>query len=403
MKYNFDKVVNRKGTHALSVEGFREYLFGEYQQLELPFTDDELIHMWVADMLFETAPEIIDALKKRLDHGILGYSFVSDNQFSKAFTAWTSSRYQWQCHPEHMVTTQGVVPALYDMVGQLCNPGDKVLILTPSYAFFKHAADYNGIELVTSDLILKNGRYVMDFEDIETKARDEKVTLSIFCSPHNPTGRLWDAEELRQFGSICLKNGLNIISDEVHCDLLRRGKTFTPLAKLFPDSDQIITCMSASKAFNLAGLMFATMIIPNEAERNAWNKTHLPVVNPLSLIATQAAYTSGQAWLNELTDYLDDNFDFLDKYLAQHLPKVVFRVPESTYLAWIDVSAYFPDEMDLTYFFARHAGVMLEGGKMFVANADGYIRLNIACPKSILEAGLNRIVQAVLAYGVPAV
>lgn len=395
MKYEFDKVISRKGTNALSADGYRDYLFGEYEVLNLPFSDDELLQMWVADMMFETAPEILAAVKKRLEHGILGYTIVADPDYVQSFVNWTQTKYNWKCAQEHIVTTQGVIPALYGMIGQLCKPDEKVLVLTPSYAFFKHAADHNEIELVTSDLIKKDGRYFMDFEDIRHKAQDEKVRMGILCNPHNPTGQIWTNEELLQFGEICLENGLTILSDEVHCDLLRAGETFTPLAKLFPDSDQIVTCMSPSKTFNLAGLMFANMVIPNADMRNRWKEDHIPVVNPLSLAANHAAYSNGQDWLDELLPYLDRNFEFLDNYLKQHLPEAKFRIPAATYLAWVDVSAYFSEETDLTYFFAKNAGVLLEGGKMFVANAEGHIRLNLACPIAVLEEGLTRIAAAI--------
>ena len=235
----------------------------------------------------------------------------------------------------------------------------------------------------------------MDFDDIRQKVEDEKLTLCILCSPHNPTGRLWTNEELKKLGQICFDNNVVVISDEVHCDLLRTDKKFTPLAKLFPDSQQIITCMAPSKTFNLAGLMLANIIIPNDVLREKWKKQHFPLDNPLSIAGAQAAYTSGHDWLQELTSYLDQNFEFLEKYLIKHLPEAIFQIPDSTYLAWINLSAYFDENENLTLFFANNSGVLLEGGNMFVSNADGYIRLNLACPRSVLEEGLNRIVKSI--------
>lgn len=267
--------------------------------------------------------------------------------------------------------------------------------MTPSYAFFKHAADYNQVEVVYSDLIYENGQYTIDFEDLREKTADEEVALCIFCNPHNPTGRVWTEEELRQFGEICLEHKVMIISDEIHCDILRSDQTFTPLAKLFPDTDQIITCMAPSKTFNLAGILFANIIIPHEGLRKEWGKHHLGIENPLSLTAAQAAYLYGQPWLDALTVYLDDNFKFLNDFLELHLPKAVFQIPEATYLAWVNVRAYFAEGENLTLFFAEKAGVLLEGGNMFVSNADGFIRLNLACPKAVLEEGLHRIKSAI--------
>jgi cystathionine beta-lyase len=269
-----------------------------------------------------------------------------------------------------------------------------VLITTPSYAFFKRAVDRSGVELITSDLLEKRGRYTLDFEDLERKAKDERTTLCIFCNPHNPTGRVWTPEELKRLGEICLSNGLWIISDEIHCDLLRHGQTHTPLAKVHPGTDRIVTCMAPSKTFNLAGLMFSNVIIPNDALRKLWQERHLQFENPLSLAAAKAAYAHGEPWLGQLRTYLDRNFEFTGNYLEQHLPRAVFRISEATYLAWVNVRAYLPASADLPAFFAHRAGVLLEGGDMFVANSDGYVRLNLACPRAVLEKGLSRLCAA---------
>jgi cystathionine beta-lyase len=395
MNYNFDKIINRQNTNALSVEGYKNYLFGGIDQLNLPCDADDLIKMWVADMAFEIAPEILAALKRRIEHGILGYTMVFDQQYPDAFLNWTKTRYNWTFDKTHLRNSQGVIPALYALIDYICKPNKKVLIMTPSYAFFKHAADYNQVEVVYSDLIYENGQYTIDFEDLREKTADEEVALCIFCNPHNPTGRVWTEEELRQFGEICLEHKVMIISDEIHCDILRSDQTFTPLAKLFPDTDQIITCMAPSKTFNLAGILFANIIIPHEGLRKEWGKHHLGIENPLSLTAAQAAYLYGQPWLDALTVYLDDNFKFLNDFLELHLPKAVFQIPEATYLAWVNVRAYFAEGENLTLFFAEKAGVLLEGGNMFVSNADGFIRLNLACPKAVLEEGLHRIKSAI--------
>lgn len=396
MKYNFDKIIYRQNTNALSIEGYKDYLFGDIEHLNLPYKEADLIKMWVADMAFEIAPEILDALKKRVDHGILGYTMIFDNQYPNAFLNWTKSRYDWEFDTEHLVYSKGVIPALFALIDYICKPDKKVLIMTPSYAFFKHAADYNNVELVYSGLINQDGNYTMDFEDIQQKTSADDVSLCIFCHPHNPTGRVWKTDELQRFGEICLANNVMIISDEIHCDILRSEQEFTPLAKLFPDSDQIITCMAPSKTFNLAGILFANVIIPNDELRAEWKKHHIGIENPLSITAAQAAYESGQNWLNELTIYLDNNFNYLQDYLIQHLPKAKYNIPEATYLAWVDVNAYFPKDENLTLFFAKNAGVLLEGGNMFVSNADGFIRLNLACPKTILEKGLERIRTAII-------
>ncbi len=395
-KYPFNKVINREGTNAMSVTGYRGYLFDPDEDLSGKYKEENFIPMWVADMEFAIAPEIIDAMKKRLEHPLLGYSMVADPGYSLAFQKWCTDRYGWKPDIKHLVHAKGVIPALYSLIGHICKPDEKVLIVTPSYAFFKHGADFNGVELVCSDLIEVQGTYCMDMDDVREKASDEKCVLGIFCNPHNPTGRVWSEKELQELGEVCLENDVTIISDEIHCDVLRHNTSFTPMAGLFPNSDQIITCMAPSKTFNLAGNLFANIIIPNDELRKTYSENYLPVENPLSIVAAQAAYTDGHAWLNELTDYLDANFKYLKAQLDAHLPHTKFVISESTYLAWVNVSHYFPTDENLTLFFARNAGVLLEGGDMFVANASGHIRLNLACPRVRLEEGLHRVITAIL-------
>ena len=294
--------------------------------------------------------------------------------------------------------SNGVIPALFELVAHVCQKDEKVLFFTPSYAYFKYAADNSGRESVVSDLIEQEGRFEIDFEDYREKAADPKTKLLILCNPHNPTGRVWTQKELQEIGEIALENDLWIISDEIHCDLLRVGKHHIPLAKLFPDSDRIITAMAPSKTFNLAGLMISNIIIPNEQIRNHWLATHYNFDNPLSIAAAQAAYEKGQPWLEELRIYLDENFSYAEEYLKENLPEARMAISESTYLSWVDVSHYLSTDIHLPLFFAYEAGVLLEGGNMFVSNSDGFIRLNLACPKATLEEGLRRICVAVNKY-----
>lgn len=391
MKYNFDEVINRKNTNCMNTDGWREYIFHAPRDQKFPFPDDEYVRMWIADMEFATPPCIIDAMKERLDKRIFGYTKIFDPGYFAAFSEWCRSRYGWVPAEKDLVTSPGIIPALFELVGYICQPDEKVLILTPSYAYFKHAADHNHIELVCSDLINDNGYYTMDYADIEAKAKDPKVKLCIFCNPHNPSGRIWTEEELQKFGDICLANDVLVISDEIHCDLIRTGLRHTPLAKLYPNSDQIITCMAPSKTFNMAGLMFSNIIIPNADVMKVWKKRHYDFENPLSIAAAQAAYEQGGEWLSELKLYLDDNFKFTKEYLAEHLPEAVFRISEATYLGWVDIGAYVEPGEDLPLLFANEAAVLLEGGDMFVQNSDTYIRLNLACPRATLAEGLRRI------------
>jgi cysteine-S-conjugate beta-lyase len=391
MNYNFDEIIERRGTNAMNTDGFREYIFHAPTTMKFPYADDEFVRMWVADMEFAAPPEVVQAIKDRADKRIFGYTKVFDPEYYRAFSAWTDRRYGWTFGKEHLVTSPGIIPALYELVGHICRPGEKILIMTPSYAYFKYAGDFNNIETVCSDLLENDGRYTIDFEDFEEKAKDDKVTLCIFCNPHNPTGRVWSVEELKKAGQICLDNGLWIISDEIHCDLLRTGRNHKPLAKLFPETDRIVTCMAPSKTFNLAGLMFSNVIIPSDELRARWKARHYDFENPLSIAAAKAAYIHGEEWLNQLKAYLDTNFEFTKQYLEEHLQKAVYRIPEATYLAWVNIGAYVSNDVNLPLHFANNAGVLLEGGNMFVANSDGYIRLNLACPRAVLEEGLKRI------------
>lgn len=393
--YNFDEIIDRRNTNAMNTDGFRSYIFHADDSMVFPYKDEEFVRMWVADMEFATPQVIIDAIKERLDKRIFGYTRVFSKDYYKAFVNWCISRYGWSFEKESLVMSNGIIPALFELVEYILKPDEKVLILTPSYAYFKYAADFSHRECIYSDLSNDNGYYKIDFDDFEKKAADDKIKLFILCNPHNPTGRVWTDEELKRLGDICVKNDLWVVSDEIHCDLLRKDKKHTPLAKLFPDYDKITTCMAPSKTFNMAGLMISNVIIPNKELREIWLSRHYNFDNPLSVAGAQAAYEKGGPWLEELKIYLDNNFAFTKEYLAENLPKASFEISESTYLAWVDLSAYFGKNEDLPMFFANNAGVLLEGGNMFVHNSDCFIRLNLACPKSILAEGLKRISDAV--------
>lgn len=394
--YNFDEIIDRRNTNAINTDGFRGYIFGDTDgSMKFPYKDEEFIRMWVADMEFATPQVIIDGIKERLDKRIFGYTRIFSDSYYHAFVNWCMKRYGWSFDRNHLVMSNGVIPALYELVQYITKPDEKVIFLTPSYAYFKYAADFNQRESVCSDLMNNNGRHHIDFDDFECKAADEKATLFILCNPHNPTGRVWTEEELRRLGDICVKNDVWIISDEIHCDLLRVGKQHIPLATLFPEYDKLITAMAPSKTFNMAGLMISNIIIPNDELREIWLSRHYNFDNPLSVAGAQAAYEKGEHWLEELRVYLDGNFTFTKNYLTENLPKAVFEISEATYLAWVNVSAYFDKNKNLPEFFAYKAGVLLEGGNMFVQNSDCYIRLNLACPRSELAEGLKRICNAV--------
>lgn len=396
MTFDFDRIISRAETNAVAEDGFENYLFGADANLKLPVPRSDLIQMWVADMQFAAPQVAIDAMTERLGHPIFGYTMNMGDELYDAFHAWCVARYDWRFERDALQVSLGVIPALYALAEYLCAPGDKILTLTPAYGYFQKVALQTGHELVTSPLVAKDGAYQIDFADFEAKAKDPAVTLFFLCHPHNPTGRAWTEQELRGLADICLAHGVRIVSDEIHADLMRQDKQHLPLAKLFPDSTNIITCMAVSKTFNLAGLMLALVIIPDPAFRVEWRTRHYPFVNPVSLAAAIGAYNGGAPWLDALRSYLDDNFRIVAGFLEQNLPLARFRIPDATYLAWIDLSAYFPEPTNLTRFFLEEAGVVLEGGEMFVSNGGCNIRLNIACPKPVLSAALLRIKQALI-------
>lgn len=393
--YNFDEVIDRRHTNAMNTDGFRGYIFHADETMTFPYADEDFIRMWVADMEFATPDVVIDGMRERLDKRIFGYTRVFEKSYYDALSEWCKRRYDWTFDRKALVMSNGIIPALYELVNYICKPDEKVLFLTPSYAYFKYAADFNERGYMCSDLKSEDGRYHIDFDDLAGKAADEKTALFILCNPHNPSGRVWSENELRRMAEIIENNHMWVISDEIHCDLLRRNQKHIPLGKVMPDYGRLITCMAPSKTFNLAGMMISNIIIRDEELRKIWLSRHYNFDNPLSIAAAQSAYEKGEPWLEELQLYLDENFRFVGEYLAEHLPRAKYRISEATYLAWVDLSGYFEPDEHLPKFFAYKAGVLLESGNMFVQNSEGFIRLNLACPKATLAEGLRRICEAV--------
>ena len=391
-QYNFDEIIDRKGTNSINVEAYGEKLL---QGAELPWKEEDIIRMWVADMEFAVPEVILEAMRKRIDQKIFGYTGVFDSNYYDAFVAWNKKRYGWEFPEEHLVFSPGIVPALLQLPTMIMEPDEKILIMTPSYGPFKTAGDFNRREVVYSPLINKDNFYRMDFDDLREKAADPKTTVCILCNPHNPTGRAWSKEELKIFADIMRKENMWVISDEIHGDLLRLGLRHIPLATIMGDYSRLITCMAPSKTFNLAALMVSNLIIPDEKLRTKWNNRTLVKENALGIVAAQAAYSQGEDWLKALQAYLDENFRFAKEFFDKHLPLTNFKIPEATYLAWVDLGPYLPEDLDNTIlFFAEKAGVILEDESMFVQDAKGFVRLNFACPKAMLKEGLERIRRA---------
>ena len=398
MRYDFDEIIDRKNTNSENVEGFRSYMFSDEPDIELPVPDDELIRMWVADMEFAVAPEICEALRERIDKRIFGYTSVFDSGYYDAFSGWCRKRYGWDFPREELVFSPGVIPALYELVELMTEPDEKVLFTTPSYGFFKHACRYSGRQFVCSDLINDGGHFRVDLEDFAAKAADPAVKLVIWCNPHNPTGRVWTESEAREVAGIIEKNGLWVISDEIHCDLTRKGQQHIPMGKIMPDYSRLVTCMAASKTFNLAGMLFSNIIIRAAGLRRRFVRANKlgESVNPLSLAAYQAAYKKGGEWLDQLQDYLDANFEFAVKYIRENIPGAVCEVSQATYLLWVDLNGCGIDTSELSKFFAKSAGLLVESGnRLFVGNAAGFTRVNLAMPRALVAEGLERMAAAV--------
>ncbi|HHX75458.1 MAG TPA: pyridoxal phosphate-dependent aminotransferase [Firmicutes bacterium] len=387
MRYDFDTVIDRNRTNSVK---------WEFMHLFAPDAPQGTLPLWVADMDFPCAEPIIAALHERVDKKIFGYSSPETGEYYRAVCSWYQHRFNWYVNSDDIVFSPGVVPALGYLLEILTEQGDGVIIQPPVYHPFSGKITACGRTIVNNPLLYRDGYYTMDFADLEKKARDPGNKVLLLCSPHNPVGRVWRREELQRLGRICLDNGLYIIADEIHYDLVRRGVAHTPLATLFPgEKHRIITATAPSKTFNLAGLQLSHIIIHDKELRSRWlcyvrDKISYGGPNPLSLAAVQAAYMYGEDWLEAVLAYLDDNVEFLRSYLRRHLPGVILPPPEGTYLAWLDFRAYNLPQDEL---FARmvRAGVLLENGIKYGREGEGFLRLNFACPRKILATALERM------------
>lgn len=404
MMYDFDEIIDRKHTNALNTDGFRGYIFGDTEgKMKFSFKDDEFVRMWVADMEFAMCPDVIQAIKDRADKRIIGYSQVFEPDFYEAYNAWNQKMYGWTYPKEEICFSLGIIPALYMLVDLLLGDHDYAIINTPAYGYFQHPIDERHKHAIHNKLKCDaQGNWTIDFDALEKDASNPFAKLLIWCNPQNPTGRVWTEEELRKVAAIVEKHNLWIISDEIHCDLLRQGVKHIPMAKIMPEYKKLITCTSVSKAFNMAGMMFAEIIIRDEELRKLYiseTNTYAMNLNPLSIAAHTAAYAKGHDWLDQLKTYLDGNFKLVKETFARELPDITFQIPQATYLAWVNMNPYLGDVEDIPDFMANKAGVLLEGGDaLFVDNAKGYIRLNLAMPRVIVDKGLQRIVKAVKAH-----
>ena len=386
MRYDFDTPINRRNTFSFKWDCDMDY-----------FGRDDVIPMWVADMDFACAPCIVEAVQKRAAHPVYGYG-VRQQPYYDAVMGWLKKRHGFEVNYEHLAfAPPGVIYAMNVVLRILTKPGDRVMVPMPNYDPLFDMVTRGGRKLVETPLVWKDGRYTFDFADMEAKAASG-VKVLVLSSPHNPTGRIWTEDELRRMAAIIEKHRLWVVSDEIHCDLIRAGLRHTPLGKIMPDYDRLITCMSASKTFNLAGLMHSNIIIRDVEERARFQDRdkNIGAVNPLSIAAHKAAYEHGGPWLEQLKAYVDGNLALVDRFLKENIPGAKFTIPESTYFAWVDLREVLPEVEDLPDFFANKAGVLLEGGDgLFVGNARGHIRLNLAMPRATVQIGLERIAEAI--------
>lgn len=383
MKYDFDKTIDRRATNS--------YKWDSAPEGVLP--------MWVADMDFRTAPAIIDALQKRVAHGIFGYTRVPDAYYD-AVTSWFSRRHGWDIDREWIIYTSGVVPAVSAVIKALTVPGDKVIVQTPVYNCFFSSIRNNGCEIVSNPLRRTADTYEMDFDALERCAADPRAKVMLLCNPHNPAGRVWTPDELTRLGNICLRNGVTVVADEIHCELVYQGFKYTPFASL---SDAFlhrsVTCLSPSKAFNIAGLQIANIVAFDNDLRSridkAININEVCDVNPFGVAATIAAYNEGEEWLNQLVDYLHGNYEVMAEFCRRELPEFPITRLEGTYLVWMDCSSLGMSSDALEHALLDDARLWLNAGTMYGAEGEGYMRWNIACPRSVMLDGLNRFLNFV--------
>ena len=384
MKYNFDEIVPRRNTLSYKWDSA---------------ADGEVLPMWVADMDFRTAPAIVEALQKRVSHGIFGYTRVPDAYYD-AVINWFGRRHGWKIRRERMIYTSGVVPALSAIIKALTVPGDKMVVQTPVYNCFFSSIRNNGCTLVSNPLVRVEDTWKMDFEDLEQKVSDPKVKLFLLCNPHNPAGRVWTQEELTRMGEICFRHDVMIISDEIHCELVFPEYRYIPFASISEEfAARSVTCISPSKAFNMAGLQIANIVAPDEEVRRkidkAININEVCDVNPFGVLATIAAYNEGEEWLVQLLDYLKGNYLWMRDFCRKYLPQFPVSRLEGTYLVWMDCSPLHQSSEELERNLMKESRLWLNAGAMYGAEGEGFMRWNIACPRSVLEEGLNRFCKYV--------
>ena len=378
MKYDFDSVIDRRGTDSMK---------WDVKENELP--------MWVADMDFKAAPEILEALKERLDHGVMGYPVIQDRWYD-AYINWWNDRHGFRMKKEGLIFCTGVIPAVSSLIRTFTKPGSNVIIQPPVYNCFFGIIRGNGRRIAENPLIYKNGAYEMDLDDLENKMSDPDTSLMILCNPQNPSGRIWTKEELRAVGELAKKNGITVVSDEIHCDLTEPGKEYVPFASVSNLCASVgISCIAPTKTFNLAGLKTAAVYVSDPEIREkviqTFNTDELSEANSFAALAAIAAFEKGRDWLEELLIYISENRRITEEFILKEIPQIKAVKGEATYLIWLDVSGLNGDVEKFGTFLRSKTGLFLSPGRIFGEQGKNFLRLNIACPKSLLTDGLNRL------------
>lgn len=388
MPVDFDTVPNRRGTNCFKYDFARE--------MGMP---EDVLPLWVADMDFPTAPAVLERLHALAEHGIFGYTGVKDAYFS-AVHNWYAQRFSWETQRSWLVTTPGVVFAIAIAIRAFTQKGDAILIQQPVYYPFADKVTENDRQLVVNPLVLKNGRYEMDFADMERKIVDNRVKMLLLCSPHNPVGRVWTKEELLRVGEICQKHGVLVVSDEIHADFTYAGHTHRVFASVKSEfADFTITCTAPSKTFNLAGLQNSNIFIPNRQLRHAYKKELSACgcggTNCMGMAACQAAYEAGADWLEQLKQYLAGNLAYIRQFLREKLPDIALIEPDGTYLVWLDLRKLGLTEQQQRQLIVQDAKLWLDTGTLFGQGGEGFERINIACPRTTIEQAMQRLEHAV--------
>ena len=386
MKYNFDEIIDRGGNRS-----------AKYDERAKKFGTADVIPLWVADMDFRTAQPIIDACVAKAQEGIWGYTTRPDSYF-EAVQQWEMRRKGWTPDISLMSWSLGVVPSLSAIVKLFSHDGDKILIQTPVYSEFYDVAETWGREVVENPLVEEDGKWNIDFDDFAEKVKQCRIFL--LCNPQNPVGRVWEREELRKMAELCVESGTLLVSDEIHSDLIFHGKRHTPAASLSPEiAANTITCLSATKTFNLAGLQASTTIFPDREKKTAfdefWGHMDIRRNNAFSSVAMEAAYREGEEWLEQLLSYISGNFDYVRDFCEKNIPQIKPNLPDATYLMWLDCRAFGMTNGELRDFFIHKAGLGLNEGHTFGRSLSGFMRLNAACPRATLEKAMHQLKVAV--------